>query len=71
MDAEKATYGLIRMARLLGVSRSGFYDWAARQAPGPTTMAGGRDALVEQPRLDPSTGDRSASGSRLPAWIWA
>ena len=36
MEAEKATYEIARMARLLGVSRSGFYDWQARQAdPSP------------------------------------
>jgi transposase InsO family protein len=35
MDAEKATYEIARMARLLDVSRSGYYDWARRQAAGP------------------------------------
>ena len=37
MDAEKATYSVIaRMARLLEVSRSSYYDWARRQAAGPS-----------------------------------
>lgn len=42
MAAEKATpthangYPVAQMARLLGVSRSGFYDWQTRQAAGPT-----------------------------------
>jgi transposase InsO family protein len=36
MDAEKATYEIARMARLLDVSRSGFYDWQRRQAAGPS-----------------------------------
>jgi hypothetical protein len=34
MDAEKATYDITRMARLLEISRSGgrYYDWETRQA---------------------------------------
>jgi putative transposase len=36
MDMEKATYGVTRMARLLGVSRSGFYAWSVRQGAGPS-----------------------------------
>lgn len=35
MTAEKANYEVTRMARLLGVSRSGFYAWAKRQAAEP------------------------------------
>jgi len=34
IDAEKATHDVSRMAELLGVSRSGYYAWAARQARG-------------------------------------
>lgn len=36
MDAEKATYRIGRMGRLLGVSRAGYYAWAAREAAGPS-----------------------------------
>jgi putative transposase len=37
IEAEKANFDITRMCELLGVSRSGFYDWQQRQAvaPGP------------------------------------
>lgn len=34
MAAEKADFPAKTMARLLGVSRSGFYDWLRREPPG-------------------------------------
>ncbi len=33
--AEKTTYGVRRLCRVLGVSKTAFYDWAARRG-GPT-----------------------------------
>ena len=36
MDAQKATFTIARSARLLAVSRSGYYAWAARQIAGPS-----------------------------------
>jgi putative transposase len=36
MEADKATYEIARMTRLLGVSSSGFYAWQARQTAGPS-----------------------------------
>jgi transposase InsO family protein len=48
MDAEKANYDVSRMARLLDVSRSGFYDWASRRAAGPTRAQQRREQLVEK-----------------------
>ena len=48
MEAEKATYEIARMARLLGVSRSGFYDWQARQAAGPSPRQQRQAALVDK-----------------------
>jgi putative transposase len=39
IDAEKATYSVTRMARLLGVSRSGYHAWAARKDAQPGSRA--------------------------------
>ena len=45
MAAQKANYEVTRMARLLGVSRSGFYAWSKRQATEPGLRRRQRDAL--------------------------
>lgn len=45
MVQEKANYEVKRMARLLGVSRSGFYAWVARQAGQPGSQRRERDDL--------------------------
>jgi len=50
MAAEKAHYGIARMARLLEVSRSGYYDWANRQTAGPTPAQQRRAALTDKIR---------------------
>lgn len=44
MEAERAEFPIGMMARLLGVSRSGFYDWLARGRGDP--WAGARDAVM-------------------------
>lgn len=46
MDAQKATTTIARMARLLAVSRSGYYAWVARRASGPSRAQRRRDALT-------------------------
>lgn len=46
MEAEKATFDIARMARLLGVSRSGYYDWAKRDAAGPSVAEQRRSDLT-------------------------
>jgi putative transposase len=39
IHAEKADHQIVRMCELLGVSRSGYYKWADRQAAGPSARA--------------------------------
>ena len=48
MDAEKATYSITRMAQLLGVSRSGFYDWRRRRDAPPSPARQRRAALTDK-----------------------
>ena len=54
MDAERATpenvngFEIARMARLLDVSRSGYYDWARRQAAGPSPAQQRRSDLTSK-----------------------
>ena len=48
MDAEKADYSIRRMAELLRVSRSGFYDWARRERPAPSPAQQRRVVLTER-----------------------
>jgi transposase InsO family protein len=46
MDAGKANFEVARMARLLNVSRSGYYDWLERRAGGPSPAQQRREALT-------------------------
>ena len=87
METEKATpdnvdgFEIARMARLLGVSRSGYYDWARRQAAGPSlaqqrrsdltakiiTHHGDSDQVYGSPRIWPTC---ARPGSRCRARRW-
>ena len=46
MDTEKAAFSITRMARLLEVSRSGYYDWVDRRAAGPSGAQQRRSELT-------------------------
>ena len=46
MDTQKATCQITRMAVLLGVSRSGYYAWARREATGPSVARRRRERLT-------------------------
>jgi putative transposase len=45
IEVEKANYSIVRMCRLLEVSRSGFYKWRTSQAAGPSPTAVARAGL--------------------------
>lgn len=65
MDAEKANYDVTRMTRLLGVSRSGYYDWAARQTAGPTPAQQRREELVEKIKVFHKESDEVYGSPRI------
>jgi transposase InsO family protein len=48
MGAEKANYRVARMARLLGVSRSGFYAWARRMRQAVLSVAALRRGVLDR-----------------------
>lgn len=47
MMAEKANFKIKMMARLLGVSRSGYYDWAKRNPDGSDPWASLKKAIED------------------------
>ncbi len=65
MDAEKADYEISRMARLLDVSRSGYYDWVGRQAAGPSPAQQRRDALAVKIRRFHADSDQVYGSPRI------
>jgi putative transposase len=58
MDAKKATFEVAQMARLLVVSRSGYYDWTRHQAAGPSPAQQRRDDLKSKIVISHAESDR-------------
>lgn len=62
IEAEKATHSVCRMVELLGVSRSGYYAWSARQGAQPGPRAARRAVLLSKIRAAHVASD-SVNGS--------
>ena len=53
IDAHRAEFNVVDLCRVGGVSTSGFYDWQARQAAGPSDAEQLEADLVAEIRRDP------------------
>ena len=51
VDAQKTDFTITTLCRMGGVSTSGFYDWVARSAAGPTDAERDEAEVVERIRV--------------------
>ncbi len=65
MDTQRATFEVARMARLLDVSRSGYYAWSERQAAGPTPSQQRRQQLTVKIRRFHADSDHVYGSPRI------
>ncbi|MGV9386828.1 IS3 family transposase [Nonomuraea sp. NPDC003707] len=67
IHAEKDHHKVSLMARVLGVSRLGYYAWAARQQRGPSARARQDQLLTEQIRRHHRASDDIYGAPRIHA----
>ncbi len=67
IEAEKATFNIVRMVELLGVSRSGYYAWVTRQGAGPGPREARRADLVLKIRVAHEASDGVNGAPRITA----
>ncbi|WP_344867124.1 IS3 family transposase [Planomonospora alba] len=67
IDAENDHHGVSLLARVLGVSRQGYYAWAARQRRGPSARARRDAELTEKIRAHHATSDGIYGAPRIHA----
>jgi transposase InsO family protein len=67
MDAEKAGFEITRMARLLAVSRSGYYAWKSREQAGPSPREQRRQALTAKIQAFHAVSDEVYGAPRIQA----
>lgn len=67
MALEKANFEISRMARLLRVSRQGYYRWAARRAGAPGPQAARRDQIDAAVRASHMASDQVYGAPRITA----
>ena len=67
MDTKKATFEIARMARLLEVSRSGYYAWTQRQAADETPAQQRRRELTVKIRQFHLESDKVYGSPRITA----
>lgn len=65
IDAEKATYTVVRMCRLLEVDRRRYYEWRKRRAAGPTRREQRMAVLVEKVKSHHEASDGTYGAPRI------
>jgi putative transposase len=67
IEAEKDHHDVSLLARVLGVSRQGYYAWAKRQRRGPSARARADEALTDKIRVHHAASDEIYGAPRIHA----